>query len=103
MAGLVRTESGNLDVVSQQVVGSGDFVGSAREEFELVVKAWPPSQDASDVQVLADAMPNHGFGRHSLRGTAVVQATCGVNMMVARPPSKAGGIHPATNLIANVP
>ena len=51
VSGAVRSETGYLDVVPEQVRVAGDWIRLSGEELLLVVEAWSPSQVCSDLQV----------------------------------------------------
>src|SRR5437016_4447329 len=53
MAGLMRAEAGDLDVIAEQVGIARNFVHLAAEELLLIIETRAPGQVASDFQVFA--------------------------------------------------
>jgi hypothetical protein len=83
MAGLVRAEARDLNVIVQQIGRAGDEVVSTREKAFLRIESRAPGECRADLQVLAERVPHHVRGEHALGGVHVVSATRGVDMMVA--------------------
>src|SRR5437879_2782904 len=62
MAGVLRAEAGNFDVVTEQIRILRNFVHRAAEELFLIIEAWTPGEIRADLQVFAHAMANHVLG-----------------------------------------
>src|SRR5207247_7714148 len=95
VAGLVRAEAGDLDVVAQQVREPRHLVHRAGEELLLVIEAWAPGQGAADLQVLAHAVSHHIRRADAFGRVRVMRAAGGVDVVVAGPPAQAGGVDTA--------
>ena len=98
MAGLVRTEAGDLDIVSQQIGKLGDQVILAGEKLLLIVETRSPGQVRADLEILAEAVSHHVRRVDALGGVGVMGAPGGVNVVVARPPAHQCRIDPALHL-----
>src|ERR1041384_1115382 len=88
------TETGDLNVVPQQVGILRNFIYRAAEKLLLKIKAWPPSQVRADFQILAFHLPNHVRGEHAFGRFLIMSAAGGMNMMIAGPPTHDGRIDP---------
>ena len=102
MAGAVRAEAGDFDVVAQQVRIARDFVVLAGEELLLVIEAGSPGEIAADLQVFAQAVADHVLGVHALGRIGIVGTAGRVDVMVAGPPAELRGIDPALDLVAEL-
>src|SRR5947209_15303425 len=90
----MRAEPGDFDVIMEQVRVLRDFVVFGSEKLFLEIEAGPPGKVTADFQILTLAMSIHVAGEHPLAGNGIMRATCGVNMMIARPPAEFCGIDP---------
>ena len=84
----MRAEPGNLNVVVQQIRPDRNFVVLAGKKLLLIIEARSPGEVATDLQVFAQAMPQHvrrvdAFGR-----LGVMRAAGCVNVVVAGPPAE---------------
>ena len=59
MAGLMRAKARNLDVVAEQIGILGDDIVFAGKKLFLIVKTRPPSEVGADLEILAEAVPQH--------------------------------------------
>src|SRR5207302_2365011 len=59
VAALMGAESGDFDVVANEVGIAGEFVDLASEELLLVIEAWAPGEIAADFQIFAGALAHH--------------------------------------------
>ena len=95
VSGAVRSETGYLDVVPEQVRVAGDWIRLSGEELLLVVEAGSPSEVGSDLEIFAYAMSHHVGGMNAFGRVDVVGATGCMDVMVAGPPTGEGRIDPA--------
>src|SRR5437764_13253698 len=59
VAGLVRSESRNFNVVAEQIRILRDLVHRSAKELLLIVETGPPSEIGADFQILPHAMAYH--------------------------------------------
>ena len=95
MAGIVRAEARDFDIVTEQVGILGDFVHGPAKELFLIIETRPPSQIRAHFQIFAHAMPDHVLRPHPFGRLHVMRAAGRVNVMIAGPPAELGGIDPA--------
>ena len=88
MAGLVRTEARDFDVITQQVRVLRDLVHLSAKKLLLKIETWSPGQIAAHFQILALAMPVHVARQHAFGRRRVMRAPGRMDMMVTRPPAK---------------
>src|SRR6267142_723515 len=94
----MRSESGDFDVVAQDVWILRYFVILAGEELLLIVEAGPPGEIRADFQVFALNLADHIDGVHAFGVIRVVGTAGGVNVMIAGPPPRLGRIDPALKI-----
>src|SRR5437868_1957738 len=70
----------------------------AGKKLFLKIKTGSPGQVAADFQVLTLAMTVHILRQHPLSRLSVVGATCRVNVVIPRPPSKLRWVYPPLEL-----
>ena len=98
VAGAVRAEAGDLDVVTEEIGVPGDLVVLPGEELLLVIEARTPGQVAADLEILAEAVAHHVGRVHTLARLGVVGAAGGMDVMIAGPPAAQGRVDPAVDL-----
>ena len=64
----------------------------------MIIETRPPSEVGADFEVFAEAVPHHVRRVDALGGVFVVGTTCGVDMVIARPPAHQRRIDPALYL-----
>ena len=84
VARLVRSETGYLHVIAQEIGILGDRVVLAGEKLLLIVETGSPGEIRADLQVFAEAVAHHVRGMHAFGRIAVVRASSGVDVMVTR-------------------
>lgn len=98
MAGLMRAETGDFDVVAEDVGIFGFLVVLAGEKLFLVIEARAPGEVRADFEVFALAMAGHVGCVNAFSGFGVMGATGGVDVVIAGPPAHFRGIDPAFDL-----
>src|SRR5207247_3820994 len=91
----MRAETGDLDVIVQQVGVARNCVVLSSEKLLLIVEARTPRQVAANLQILAEAMSHHVRRMNTFTRFGVMRAAGGVNVMVTGPPAELRGINPA--------
>src|SRR5262245_52824384 len=95
MPTFMGAESGNFDIVPQQIRILGNWIVLAAEKLLLIIEAWPPGEIRTDFQIFAQAMADHVDSVHAFGWLHVMRAACRVNVMIAGPPAELGRIDPA--------
>ena len=101
MTGVRRREAADFDVVAHQVVASRQVRHLAVKIFLLSVPAWPPAQDASDVQVFSKDMAHHGFRADAFRRAVIMRAASSMDVMIAGVPALLCDMNPALQIDGN--
>ncbi|MEC7603025.1 MAG: hypothetical protein VX668_03345, partial [Planctomycetota bacterium] len=73
VSGHMRSEPGNLDVISQRVRVTRLFSNFTAKEPLLIIETRPPSQTATDLEIFAHDVSNHVLWFHALGWIVVVQ------------------------------
>ena len=95
VAGVLAGEAGDLHVVPHHIVFGRELVDFALKEFLLVIPAWPPRQNATNVEVFAENVQHHVRGSHAFGRGFVVGTAGSVDMMIAAIPAAVGQLDPA--------
>src|SRR5437870_8135685 len=98
MTRLVRAKAGHLNIVPQQVRIFGDLVHRPAKELLLEIETGTPGEIAAHLEILAETLAHHIGREHAFGRFRVMRATCGVNVVIARPPAEFRGINPALDL-----
>ena len=82
MSECLGAESTDLEVVLQQRLGCTKRVRLRVEILSLVFEAWPPSQDATNVQTFALHLSKHIVRSHPFGWMRLVGTAGSMNVMV---------------------
>jgi len=99
VAGEMRAEAADLDIIAHEIRIAADVVRPAGEELFLIVETRAPGQAAADLDVLAHGMAEHVLRTHALGRVFIVQAAGGMDVVVAAPVAMLVRIDPAFDLI----
>ncbi len=83
MTRMARREAGDLDVVVHQVIAIRQLVIASLEELLPIVVRRSPRQDGADVEAFAEDVADHVLREDAFGGRLVVQASGGVDVMIA--------------------
>src|SRR6476659_1253594 len=85
MTGLMGAESGDLDVVAEEMLRLRNSIIASGEELFLVIEARSPSEVCTDFEIFANDLSNHVARMNTLSRLRVMRTPCRMDMMVTRP------------------
>src|SRR6266850_653986 len=98
MAERLGTEAADLQIVFHDGEGAAQLVHAGCEKAPLIIEAWSPGEDATNVQPFAFDLPEHILRRHAFGGARVMGATGAVDVMIAGIKTVIGWANPALEL-----